>query len=115
MKKNDNVFEEIKKLVYKERWKYKQELTRNTRLLDDLRIDGDDADDFFHAFKERFKVDLSSLDLRKYFNPEGFDPIGLSVLISKIRGKKFPKISEKPITLGDLEIAVKMGKWIDPE
>ncbi|MDR4504843.1 MAG: DUF1493 family protein [Candidatus Scalindua sp.] len=85
MKKEANVFEEIKKLVHKERWKYKQELTRNTRLLDDLRIDGDDADDFFHAFKEHFKVDLSSLDLRKYFNkviygkpgeyqPSSFDP-----------------------------------------
>ncbi len=67
------------------------------------------------AFKERFQVDLSTLDLRKYFNPEGFDPIGLNVLFAKIRGEKKPKMSATSITLGDLEKAVKMGKWIDPE
>ena len=96
-------------------WWRSKPLTRYTRLYEDLRIDGDDATDFFLAFQKQFKVDLTTLDLRKYFNDEGFDPVGISIFIRKIIGQTPPpKKSSRSITLGDLERSIKAGKWVDP-
>jgi len=97
-----------------ESWWSKKPLSVETKLSEDLRIDGADAIDFFTAFEKHFNIDMTSLDLRKFFNNEGFDPIGLSWIIMKLGGKTNPpKESYRPITLGHLEEVIKQGKWID--
>ena len=114
---NDS-FNELCEFVKKQTgWK---KLSRDTRLYEDLRIDGDDADDFFMSFGEKFDVSLEELNLNDFFNPEGFDPIGLSFLINKMfRKKEERRQSKQPpinvsITLGHLEEVVKIGSWFDP-
>ena len=118
MKLENEVFDEVVQFIHNEMgkvWWRSKPLTRYTRLYEDLRIDGDDATDLFLAFQKQFKVDLTALDLRKHFNDEGFDPVGISTFIRKItRQPPPPKKSSKPITLGDLENTIKRGKWIDP-
>ncbi len=43
MIEDDKIFEKIIQFVYSVRWIYKQSLTRQTRLFEDLKIDGDEA------------------------------------------------------------------------
>ncbi len=124
--KENRIFQEILQFVYQQRGKYRKEPTKTTRLLEDLGIDGDDAVDFFDAFQEAFKVDLSTLDLSKYFNSEGSEVPLLTPLfrfvVHLLLGKfigipegPFDKTTLVSITLGDLEQTVILGKWVDPE
>ena len=105
---DDRIFSRIVEFVYKVRWKYIFQLTRQTTLADDLGIDGDDAYEFFDAFMAEFKIDLSTFDLRKYFNEEGFG-INVSRMLYK-----YPPFSPHKLNLGDLERAIEKGRWIDP-
>jgi len=101
----DQIFNRIKTFVIKKRWEYDFPLTRETTLQKDLKIYGDDADEFIIAFGKEFNVDISQFRIQDYFESEG-DPVALSVL--RFFGKKKPPF--KPITLGDLERAVIKGK-----
>jgi len=42
-----------------------------SRLLEDLGLDGDDAGEFFQAFAQEFAVDLHDFSLSRHFGPEG--------------------------------------------
>jgi acyl carrier protein len=112
MMEEKKIFERLTQFVYSVRWKYKQILTRETRLHDDLKIDGDDAVDFFIAFEKEFNVDISNFKLREYFNGEGFDPIGISKLFRLIFGRKDSPVSgiKTSINHGHLIKAIKAGK-----
>ena len=112
--RNDEVFNALKEFITKNYWSTKPGLTRETRISQDLRIEGDDASELMQKFGRQFNVDLSAFEFEKYFMLEGFDPIGFSHVIRKLRGDKIPKRSSKSITLGDLEKAAKVGKWVDP-
>ncbi|MDH5381448.1 MAG: DUF1493 family protein [Cyclobacteriaceae bacterium] len=94
----------IKEFVVKERGKYRNPLIRETALEQDLKITGDDSDEFILAFSKEFNVDISDFDIGKYFSDEG----GLSIL-HVLFGKKTGKT---PLTLGDLEKAVETGKLV---
>lgn len=96
-------------------WWARGELTRASRLYEDLRIDGDDAIDFFIAFEKKFGVDLSNFKLGMYFNGEGFDPIGISKIVRILFGQKELSSSRNnvSITLGHLEKAIKAGRLDD--
>ncbi|MDG2531330.1 DUF1493 family protein [Caulobacter endophyticus] len=58
-------------------------ITRATRLLDDLGIDGDDADAFFRDFGARFGVDLAPLHARwdRHFGNEADWRLSLPTLL----------------------------------
>ncbi|MEL6606647.1 MAG: DUF1493 family protein [Bacteroidota bacterium] len=114
MSEETQLFEEIKSFIITNYWDLRKGLTRETRILHDLRIAGDDAEELLEAFSERFQVDLSDFEFERYFDLEGVDPIGLSILIRKLRGDKIPKKSSHSLTLGDLEQAAINGKWIEP-
>jgi hypothetical protein len=74
-------------------------------LRDDLRMDGDDAIEFFEEFAAEFDVDLSAFVFDKYFGPEGgFLP---AELLSLAR-KRTPK---EPITIARLVAAAEAGRW----
>lgn len=99
---SDKVLNEIIKLVEDKMGKYKKPIIRETCLEKDLGISGDDAVELLLDYGKKFNVDMSSLDLRKYFIPEG-DTI-LPAVIRLFSGKK--KIKEKELTIGDLEKGV---------
>jgi hypothetical protein len=58
-------------------------LTPETRLAQDLGMDGDDAVKFFDAFQRDFGVDLEDLHMRwdQHFSPEGTLSLGALVTI----------------------------------
>jgi hypothetical protein len=75
-------------------------VTLSTRLLQDVRMDGDDAVDFFEAFGKKFNVDLDRLwkHWHHHFAPEGIFQ-GLPGL-------------EIEITVQDLIDSAHAGRWL---
>ena len=92
-------------------------LKPETTLFGDLGLDGDDATEFFEAFREQFVVDLTGLDLRLHFGPEGW-PIRylvimpLRMLWMARPGEPHRKAHVQPIRLSSLVHSVETGRWI---
>lgn len=108
----NEIFQNLTNFIYAVRWKYKQPLTYKTRLYEDLKIDGDDAIDFFSEFQKTFGLELSKFVIEKHFNGEGFDPIGFSILLRLFSKQKKSNIYDKKISinLGHLVKAIKIGR-----
>ena len=104
----DNISEEIKKFVNEIRGVYAFDFTKDTKLQEDLNIWGDDAVEFINNFGGNFNIDISEFDINKYFKSEG-DMI-LSSIVNLFRKTKPPE--SIPLTLGDLEQAIRNGKLI---
>lgn len=83
-------------------------LTRETDLVEDLGLSGDDADDFMGKYAEEFAVDAGDFDFSAYFPPEGFDPIGI---FGRLISGSAKKNAIQPLTLGMLEKAAQNGVW----
>ncbi len=104
----ENISEEIKKFVNEIRGGYTFDFTKDTKLQEDLNIWGDDAVEFIENFGGNFNVDISEFDFNKYFKPEG-DMI-LASIVNLFRKTKPPEFT--PLTLGDLEQAIRNGKLV---
>jgi acyl carrier protein len=105
---DEQIFGEIRDFIH-ETWDVpKRQISPATSLGRDLRMDGDDADDFMAAYRERFKVDLTDFIFEKHFGVEAaFEP--LSYLYLRIfRPEEFRK---PEITVADLVSAAKAGRW----
>ena len=103
---NDEIFEKIKLLVIDKMGKYRRPLIRDTTLEKDLGMSGDDAVEFILEFSEKFNVDVSRFEIKKYFFPEG-DSV-LPAIIGFLTGRKSQK--QKELKLADLEKAVIAGR-----
>jgi hypothetical protein len=100
-----NLLEEIKNFIVAQGWERDEnKLNANTRISEDLGLEGDDADDFMQAFSKKFNVDLANFNFDEYFASEGFDPFRLLAYLIGI--KKY-----KSITLSDLERAARNKRW----
>ncbi|MCX8019428.1 MAG: DUF1493 family protein [Chitinophagaceae bacterium] len=75
-----------------------------------LGITGDDAVELLLEYSQKFNVDISNLNLKRYFTAEG-DTI-LPAIIRFFTGRKDPKESE--LTIRDLEKGVLL-KRLDEE
>jgi len=102
---NENIFERIKTFILKES-AVDMDITRDTKIEDDLGIYGDDADDFIIAFGREFDVDIKHFPLGNYFSGEG-DVILPSIIRFFTNGKKRER---KNFTVGHLEKALISGK-----
>lgn len=76
-------------------------LTRETDLVVDLGLIGDDAFEFMEKYAARLHVKRGDYDASAYFEPEGL------WMLPRF-GKRKPK---KRITLGMLELAARDGEW----
>jgi hypothetical protein len=83
-------------------------LSKQTDLVEDLNLVGDDADNFMGKFADEFRVEAGDFDFNDYFPAEGFNPFATvgGLFSNKLKGK-----SLKPITLGMLEKAIQSGVW----
>jgi acyl carrier protein len=113
---NERNWEAIRDFVAVECGVPAETLTSETTLFGDLGIDGDDAIEFFEAFQERFGVDLASLDMRRYFGPEGWPLRDLVImpfwLLWMARpGDPHQKARVQPIHLFELMSAAESGRW----
>lgn len=75
--------------------------TRDTELVKDLGLTGDDAFQFMEDFASRFNVMAGDYRSEDYFEPEGL------WLLSAFRRKK----ATTPVTLGMLLLAARDGIW----
>ncbi len=102
---DEDIFNRIVAFVERERWKKQLPLSRDTRLVEDLKIEGDDAYEFMEKFVTEFKVDYSEFNYEQYFSKEVFDLLGIIASFFKKE-----KESKRTLTLGDLEQSVITGK-----
>ncbi|MBK7376825.1 MAG: DUF1493 family protein [Chitinophagaceae bacterium] len=106
----DKLLKDIIVLIEAKMGRYATPITRATCLEKDLGITGDDAGELLLEYGQKFNIDVSKLNLRKYFTPEG-DTI-LQAILRMITGKKASKDSE--LTVGDLEKGV-IARRLDEE
>ncbi len=99
MKKEINIFSELRQFIINERWEYDFELKMDTSLQEDLGIYGDDASEILQKFCQRFNVEYSDFLFDDYFRPD-------SDWTDVFRKKR----TYKGLTLGDLVNAIKLGK-----
>ncbi len=78
-----------------------KELTRNTNLVSDLGLVGDDAYEFMEKYATIFGVKRGDFDSSNYFDSEGL------WILPRLKKQK-PKMQ---ITLGMLELAAHEGEW----
>jgi hypothetical protein len=102
-----NLEEEILQVVSDKTGVPTHRLALQDRLLQDLKIDGDDAADLLINLATAHRVDMSGLDFTKHFRPE---PNLLSIL-RKSSTKKRELAQKVPVTIKDLVQAVYAGKW----
>jgi hypothetical protein len=62
----------VRQLVATERGMQLESISLESRLLEDLGMEGDDAQEFFQRFAREFDVDLSAMRWRRHFSDEGF-------------------------------------------
>jgi acyl carrier protein len=116
---SDEIFNRIRKFIFEQGFGYtlpfpflfkKKKITRETSIEKDLKIRGDDSDEFIIAFGKEFCVDVSQFPIGDYFGDEG-DPV-LPAIIRAVRGKK--KKQKKKLTVGHLEKAI-IARRLDEE
>lgn len=112
---NDEILERLKAFIYDQGLGYtlpfpllfkRKSISRDTKLEGDLKITGDDADEFIVAFGKEFSVDVENFGIGDYFGDEG-DPI-LPEVMRPLLGKK--KRKTKTLTVGHLEKAILAGR-----
>ena len=101
---NNEIFNKLKAFVIKQSSVDDEEITRDTRIEDELGVTGDDAVDFIIAYGEEFNVDVTRFMAADYFGPERSLPLpGLFETISGHKSKR------KMLTVGDLEKGILAG------
>lgn len=84
----------------------KDQVTLATRLVEDLKLDGDDAVDALLEISKKCSMDLSDFDSSLYFHSE---PTLLS-LFRFLRSQKTRTISKQTITVRNLVDAARRGR-----
>jgi acyl carrier protein len=84
----------------------KEKLTAETRLVEDLMLDGDDAVDALLEISEECSLDVSGFDASRYFHSE---PTLLS-LFSFLSSRKSRIVPKQPLTVGELMESARSGR-----
>jgi hypothetical protein len=102
----DDLENRIISLVAEERIDPPGNITANTRLMEDLGMDGDDAVGFFEKYRAIFEVDLTGIRWGRHFGREGFNPFVIFLPSFWQRRR-----SHCPVTIRDLVVSARTGKW----
>ena len=109
---NDIIFARVKTFVAKHAAIAQEKLKLDTRLLEDLGIDGADGVELIEAFCKAFEIkDMKYINISEYFYPEG-DLLIWSLYCLLFDRKKLRKT---PITLRDLAESAEAKRWIPPK
>ena len=97
------------------------EITLETRLFEDLGMDGDDGAEFLAAFGDEFGVDISGLAPNNYFNDEEtFTGYSLMIPVVAFLSPAFHTRVERAsrglraLSVRDLVASARAGRWITP-
>ena len=86
----------------------RRRITLDTRLGEDIGVDGDDAVELFRDFGVHFEVDLSDIEWNRHFSSEGCNPIA-ALWYWTVGRRRHPMV---PVTIGDLVAAAEAGRWV---
>jgi len=100
-------FEQISKFVAAATERCSLDLRPETRLLHDMGLDADDAEEFLRAFAQEFSVDMTNFRFQRYFGSEA--DAGIRWFTRKLLGDR--GVEKVPLTLQDLAAAARSGKW----
>lgn len=112
---NDEILERLKAFIYDQGLGYtfpfpflfkKKLISRNTQLEGDLKITGDDSDEFLLAFGKEFNVDIKNFRIGDYFGDEG-DPILPSIIRTLFEKEKR---KTKALTVDHLLKGIEAGR-----
>ena len=104
--------DEIKLLISYETGLPANNISDNSTLLGDLKIDGDDAWELLEQCHDKFQLDLRDFDFNKHFRTEPCLK-GLVYLYRKIKYRDEHVAANKtPITVKQLIFACKSGKFV---
>ncbi|MBI1926411.1 DUF1493 family protein [Candidatus Poribacteria bacterium] len=114
---NDTILARVKAFVAEHHRIAEKKFNPDTRLLEDLGIDGDDGVELIEAFCEEFEIDPSTIHISEYFGPEGCDLIGslFGFLYDLLFDKEKLRSTSTPITLHDLAESAQAKRWIPPQ
>ena len=103
---------DVKRFIAQELSTSYARLTLETRLQQDLGVDGADGWEFMEAFGRRFEVDIGEFRAGRHFGPEaGCNPfVYLFLLAFRPQCLRFV-----PITVGDLAAAAQSKRWSTPD
>lgn len=114
-------FDRVRGLVSGQSGIPEAEITLETRLVEDLGMDGDDGDDFLAAFADEFGVDMRAMAPLNYFGDEGIGPpvpslIPLAVLLSpRFRAwVVHASRGRRRLTVRDLVASARARRWLTP-
>jgi acyl carrier protein len=103
---SDETFNKLRSFVIEESAVDDEEITRDTKIENDLGVTGDDAVDFMVAYGKVFNVDVTEFMAADYFDGEGSEILlGIYRLLT---GKK--KKKKKILTVGHLEKGIVAGQ-----
>lgn len=114
-------FDGVRALVSRHSGVPEAEITPETRLLEDLGMDGDDGADFLAAFAHEFRIDPATIAARNYFGDEG-SLAGRSSLIP-LAARLSPAFRARArdaarglrtLRVRDLVASARAGRWIRP-
>lgn len=94
--KQEEINESLILFIREEIGEFKRQINSTTQIEEDLGVTGDDAICLIRDIANRYDVDISELDFKKYFHPE---PSFLNI---------YSKIT--PLTIGDIQNAIILGK-----
>ncbi len=115
---NDEIFARVKAFVAEHHRIAEKKFNPDTRLVEDLGIDGDDAVELIEAFCDEFEIqDMSDFNFSNYFGPEGCDLIGslFGFLYDLLFDKEKLRSTSTPITLHDLAESAEAKRWKPPQ
>ncbi len=97
------------------------EITLETRLFEDLGMDGDDGAEFLAAFGDEFGVDIGRIAPSNYFNDESsFTGYSLMIPVAAFLSPAFRVRVERAsrglraLSVRDLVASARAGRWITP-
>lgn len=117
-----NHFERVRALVSRETGLPEGQITPETRLVEDLRIDGDDGHDLLEAFADEFRVDMGNIAELNYFDDE--PPLFYSSVLIPVAALISPRFAafarratrgRRRVTVRDLIASARAGRWLRPE
>ncbi|HIK06158.1 MAG TPA: DUF1493 family protein [Trichormus sp. M33_DOE_039] len=85
------------------------EISLNTRLREDLKIDGDEVEEIFYKISEYFDIDWQGFVFYRYFYEE---PHLFSQIFNLYYRQHYGKL--KTITVSHLVSVVECGFWFEP-
>lgn len=99
----------------------RENIRPESRLLADLRLDGDDAGELINAYAEHFGVDMTDFLWLRYFNDEGVDIFTPAFVVTfraispHFKAKwRAARAQEREITVAHLVDVVGTRRWIHP-